>query len=361
MTKIKGITARKNSIQISFMYKGDRVRETLKLEPTKPNLNAANRIRQAALRDIELGKFEYSEHFPNSKNALKYSNNIGSLITIKEQMENWLRQPRILKLEASTLRGYNSSIKYHLNPNFGHLYLSELTVPIVNDWISSLDIQTKTINNILTPLRMSYKWAFNTEIITKNPFNHIDNLPIKTREPQPFNENEIEKILNQLTGMEKNLIQTAFWTGMRTSELIGLRWEDIDFHKKKLFVQNVIVRGNTKGPKTEAGKRTIKLNDGSLEALSAQKAFKSNSSNLVFTDPKSADKALDDQKIRKRIWTPALQRAGISYREPYQTRHTFASIMLSNGENPLLISKQMGHSKVSQTFNSYARWIEDDS
>jgi len=65
----------------------------------------------------------------------------------------------------------------------------------------------------------------------------------------------------------------------------------------------------------------------------------------------------NDQAIRKIIWMPALNRAGLKYRNPYQTRHIFASTLLSRGENPLWVAQQMGHKDWGQIRKVYGRWI----
>src|SRR5262245_64719659 len=60
------------------------------------------------------------------------------------------------------------------------------------------------------------------------------------------------------------------------------------------------------------------------------------------------------------MWAPALRRAGVRYRKPYQTRHTYASMALMAGESPMWVAKQMGHTDWSLTAKRYARWIPSD-
>src|SRR5438874_4124793 len=60
------------------------------------------------------------------------------------------------------------------------------------------------------------------------------------------------------------------------------------------------------------------------------------------------------------MWIPALKKAGVRYRKPYQTRHTYASMMLMAGENPMWVAKQMGHTDWSLTAKRYSRWIPSD-
>lgn len=351
--KQSGVRARGSSIIIDFTYKGERCRESLKIKPTKENLRFAKRKKEAISYEIALGTFDYLTHFPNSKKAIKIAGALGSVKTVEQALKEWLRRAEI-RCAMSTIRDYNSAVYYHLIPVFGDYKLNELKASMVNDWIASIPaLSAKRINNILTPLRQTYS----DEVIDSNPMDRVKNLPKRTREPNPFKPTEIDKILASLEGQAKNLIQFAFWTGLRTSELIGLNWEDYDPKKQKLFIRRAVVRSQEKITKTTAGERTIELNPTAIEAIEAQRQYTEQFEKRVFHDPRNNKPVLDDQKIRKVIWKPALKTASIPYREPYQTRHTFASMMLQS-RSPLWVSKQMGHSNPSQTFKSYARWIE---
>jgi integrase len=114
------------------------------------------------------------------------------------------------------------------------------------------------------------------------------------------------------------------------------------------------------GTKTEAGSREVKLLLPALDALKAQKAHTFLKGAEVFQRPRTTDRWTGDKAIRESMWSPALKRAGVRYRKPYQTRHTYASLMLMAGENPLWVAKQMGHTDAALTLKRYARWITSD-
>ena len=82
-------------------------------------------------------------------------------------------------------------------------------------------------------------------------------------------------------------------------------------------------------------------------------------SERVFLNPRTDEPWTGDQPIRRTLWTHALKRAGVRYRRPYQTRHTYASMMLSAGESPLWVAQQMGHSDWTMIARVYGRWIPD--
>lgn len=122
--------------------------------------------------------------------------------------------------------------------------------------------------------------------------------------------------------------------------------------------------GEAEVTKTAAGRRSVKLLRPALEALTAQKAHTFLADAEVFQNPRTLERWAGDQPIRKTMWHPAMKKAGVRYRRPYQTRHTYASMMLSAGEHPMWVAKQMGHSDWTMIARVYGRWIptaEDDS
>lgn len=80
---------------------------------------------------------------------------------------------------------------------------------------------------------------------------------------------------------------------------------------------------------------------------------------FVFHDPRHNEPWAGDGPIRKTVWQPALRRAKVRYRRPYQTRHTYASMMLSAGEHPMWVAQQMGHSDWGMIRRIYGRWMPD--
>lgn len=351
---IAGVRPRGNSILLDFTYQGERCRETLRIKPTKTALKEASRKREAILFEIAMGTFNYFNHFPASVRAKRLSTLYGNAITIEQALKDWLKKSE-RHCQLSTIKGYNSVVYHHLIPAFGRLKLTELTPVHIDEWLETVDVSNKRLNNILSPLRIVFKDAYCDQLIERNPLDRVRFLPVEQREPNPFTPAEIELVLSQLTGQARNLIQFAFFTGLRTSELIGLRWQDIDFANNRFYVRVAVVVRKEKTTKTASGLRTVELNPQAIDALLKQQACTGDY--RVFHDDKTGQPWLSDQAIRKRIWIPALKAAGIEYRNPYQTRHTFASMMLSQGKNPLWVAQQMGHKDWGMIRKVYGRWI----
>lgn len=357
MDREQGVRARSpRSIEIDFYYLGQRCREIIKIPPTKPNLLHARRKRETILYEIGIGTFNYAVHFPDSRRAAT----LGKLTnkTVGEALEDFLHNTR-RSYEASTLRGYKSAIYHHLIPSFGKTLLHKLTTKDIKDWINSLAISGKRINNVLIPLRIVLSDAYMDGLIDSNPADRVKNIPHRYDEPNPFKPDEMRLILENCDPQSRNLFQFAFWSGLRTSELIALEWRDIDFAKGVIRVSRASVKRIIKQPKTHAGKREVLILPFAREALERQKEFTFAIGGRIFHNPRTNTPWEIDNQIRGTGWLPAIKAAGIPYRNPYQTRHTYASMLLSAGENPMWVAQQMGHEDWGMIRKRYGRWIPE--
>jgi integrase len=308
--------------------------------------------------EIAKGVFDYAAHFPDSARARLLTKDPGSLDTVADRLDAWLTAVRPM-VARSTWLGYDKAVRNVLVPAFGRLRLRELSRAAIRVWIGEQTSTAKRINNVLTPLRQMLAEALSEGTIPADPTH---GLTVRRKGPKeddidPFTPDESAAILAATDGQLQNLIRFALWTGMRTSELIALRWQDIDWRAGLVLVRQALVAGEIKGTKTEAGRREIKLLPPALDALKAQKAHTLLSGDRVFHDPRTGEAWLGDKQIREWHWRPALKRAGVRYRYPYQTRHTYASTLLSAGENPVWVASQMGHKDWVMIVRTYGRWI----
>jgi len=362
---MNGVRARGGAILIDFYYKGKRFRETLRIPPTTRNLKFAERKREAILHEIELGQFDYVKHFPNSRQAQELARQQRGAPTIAEALDEVLNRSR-RTCQPSTLKDYRSAVCCHLKPAFGHISIAELTTEDISHWISDLKLTRKRVANLLIPLRLALDDAVSEGHITSNPLQPLPklrrfvNLSESSDENiDPFDLNEVKLILGATTGQIKNLFQFAFATGLRTSELIALKWSDVDLERQVVCVRRAFVAGKTKTTKTKAGKRDVILSSQAILALTAQTQFTSGKDQHVFLNPRTNRPWAGDGPIRKTAWKPALEKAGVRYRYPYQTRHTFASLALTSGEPEIWVAMQLGHEDVTMVRKSYGRWIPD--
>lgn len=358
--KYPGISAASaTTIEISFYYQGQKCRERIKLQPTPANLKRAANHRSAILLAIENGTFDYSVTFPNSKNSHKFT---PSQHTVKTYLIEWLanKEPTI---KASTINDYRKTINNLIIPAFGAMPITALSRAEVRTWAAGMDCSNKRLANIPSPLRAALQDAYLDDLIPSNPLYgwtyKRNEPPEQTVHVDPFTAEEQAAIIGAATGQIRNQCIVFFWTGMRTSELIALEWPDIDWKRKKIRINKAITQASKteETTKTATGRREIDMLQNVERALIDQKRYTLLHSKKVFHNPSTTEPWTGDQQIRKGFWIPLLKKAGVRYRNPYQTRHTFASMMLSSGENIAWVSSQMGHSNIMITTRNYERWI----
>lgn len=345
------------------MYKGMECRESLKLAHTKANINYAVRLRGEILNAIEKGTFKYAEYFPDSKIAGKFGAR-PTRVTVGELLREQLKIAD-RTLSPSTARAYLDACNAHLFKQWDTTPILELTPPALRAWIGTFECKIKTMRNTLQPLSNALNQAVNDDVIESNPLDRVKLNKIMSREqrksefePDPFDMAEINAILATAVGQERNLWQFSFATGMRPSECMALEWSSIDWLNNRVSVERVKVVGITKEEaKTVAGLRKIDLRQGAFDALKAQQQFTALAGAAIFHDP-GHDAAWETNKAIRGRWKITLRKAKVRYRNPYQTRHTFASTLLSAGENPLYVAKQMGHKNTEMLNRHYGRYIE---
>jgi len=357
------------AIEIQFQFRGVTCKEVLSsLDPDATGdqryaVNLKGEIENAIVRQI----FRYTDYFPNSKRARIFGHAI-STVTIGELLDEWLKDVERTH-PHSTYRCYRKSCQAHLKPEFGHIRARDLTPQQIRTWIRDRDGTLKSIRNDLTPLRAVLDRALNDDIIDRNPLDKIRVSKLVSRTQvdtdytvDPFTDEEIKRTLAAAEAYDpriRNLMQFAFYSGARTSELFGLMWGDVDFRKGIARIQRAVVERRVKETKTKSGVRDLVLLPLALAALRDQKQYSFVGGDYVFVRPRQRGPFIDYDHL-ERPWKHVLKRAGVRYRNPYQTRHTYASQLLSGGENPLFVAQQMGHKTTEMIMRHYGRWVEQE-
>lgn len=367
----RGVTIRhhKNgsTLVITFTYKGILCRESLsRMEPNARGIKYAERLLGEIQSQIAGGTFEYAKFFPNSK-KLEMFGGIRKNKNIKSYLDEYLKICANRNLSPSTINGYEKCIS--TLSALHKLHVTELTPGVLKNWISSRKTKLKTIRNNLSFLRSAIDEAVTDGLLTINPvslvsasrYHVVNNSPnADDYVVDPFVPAETSAIYQHCRYLEwENLFRFAFNTGLRSSELCALRWTDIDFIENTAHVQVAKVVGILKGTKTKAGTRKVELNNEARAALQSQKQFTLMKSEFIFSDPKTGKPWMNANAIRKKAWVPTLQIAGVRYRNPYQTRHTFATRHISQGANLFWLAGQMGHKGPEMLFRHYGSYLAE--
>jgi integrase len=361
-----GVEVRAHSIRLRFTFEGKRHAKTLMLndepmEPTAANVKYANRRATEIKNLIQDGTFSMAEFFPAS-------GGVGTL-TVGEQLDTWLTAQR---LQPSTMRGYATAVRfwkgvvYDAKPRLtlGDKALRALRTSDIRIALASRPkLSGKAVNNYLSVLRQAIQLAVDDKKLQENPVLNVPSAPHQTNPPDPFSHDEMERICAGVAaihpGQMANQVEMWFWSGLRTSEIFGLQWKNVDLASNSILVAEVVVRGVRKNCTKTNVSRTVKLNSRALRALQLQIPYTQNDGGPVFRDPRYGTPWTDGRAFTRNFWTPTLKQLGIRYRRPYNMRHTYATAMLMAGMNPAFCAKQLGHS-VEMFYKHYARWLDGD-
>lgn len=363
----EGVEIRSNgTVRLNFQYQGVRCRETISnLSSSKKDLKFAHGLRCQVLSKIATGTFNYGDYFPDSKKAKLFGFQSGTIL-MNDLFDEYLVEVKQI-VQPSTYNGYMKSINGALRKPFGSTQIRHISPKLIKEWILNYKATAKTIKNHLTPLNAVLGTALNDGLIHDNPLKRLDvslllkHKPKSEHDIDPFSIEEINTILSVANDLEKNLFQFAFFTGLRTSELIGLRWDDVDFKTKVVNISRAVIQGKEKGTKTKKGIRTIPLLPPALEALKRQRELTGFKKGRVFVNPITNNSFTSDKQVRESLWRPLIRRADVRYRNPYQTRHTFASMLISKGENIWMVANYMGHENTQMIQQHYGKWIPQEN
>lgn len=361
-------------LRVTFVWLGIRRRETLDIPATPANIKYAGNLRGAIENAIERGQFDYAQFFPNSRYAKLKAPAVKKRPTVGELIDSYIDTARRAKsLSPSTLASYERWGKSRLKPKFGDQIADELTTPDLRTWIADLvgEIDRKSVRNCVGVLSAVLNRAAADSVIPSSPLAPIKMktvLPKKKKadddDVDPFNDEEIAKILKACrTKEEQAFWQFAFSSGLRTGELIAIKDLHADTIGGTIRVQDNVVSADigTVEKDTKTSKvRTIPMLPGAREAVLTMRSLNKNDTEYLFVNPKTGQRWKDDQQIRKGSWIPTLLMAEVRYRNPYQTRHTFASRLLMAGEQETLVAMLLGHETVEMVRRCYGRYIKQE-
>ncbi len=179
----------------------------------------------------------------------------------------------------------------------------------------------------------------------------------ENEEINPFNKDEIIKILNSTTGNLYYFIVIMVYTGMRPGEIISLTWNDIDFEKKRIAVDKTTVNGKVGDVKTESSVRYVDIIPVLEDELKNLYKETGNNKYLLLS---SFNKPFYSHDIIAKRFKELLMDINIKERKLYNLRHTFASMMISQGQNILWVSRMLGHKDISITLKVYTKFIKEN-
>jgi integrase len=269
------------------------------------------------------------------------------------------------QVRPRTFEGYSKHLERHVIPRLGEKRLDQIDVDDVLSLIANLKQQGYTgwtIRTVLTPLSRVFSHAVRRGVISASPISKLDRTERPTvwrHEQRVLNSTEIGQLLDAAPPRYRTLLASAVLTGLRQSELLGLRWRDIDFTDEVIRVRSALDRhGQHVEPKTRNAKRDVILTPGLAGALQSLRDTSPFSGPMDYVFASRVGTPLHWRNVARRALKPALTKAGIEPIRWHDLRHTNASLLIAGGANIAFVSRQLGHGSPDITLRVYSHLFD---
>jgi len=291
---------------------------------------------------------------------------------LADRLTGWLTNEEPA-MRRKTMMHYSQLIRDYVVPYIGQITLGNLRTWHLQELYTHLTSQgvgIPTIRKVHKLLHTSLELAVENRIIGRNPASNAHPPREPLSEMKILDEKQVNHFLVSIIGHKwEPLFHLAITTGMRRGELLGLKWDDIDWSNHTVTIQRQNARQEGTGAdfmslKTRSGKRSVLLGEKTVLILrdhyERQQLRRQATGNgwvdhgLIFTNTKGGTISVCHLY---RVFKELLKAAGLPMVRFHDIRHTSASLLLNTGIAPIVVSQRLGHSKASTTLNIYGHLL----
>jgi integrase len=295
--------------------------------------------------------------------------------TVEQFCASWLEAIRP-SLRPGTWRRYEQYVRVHTVPTLGRVPLTKLTPQHLQQLYAArlaAGASAQSVVHLHRMLHRALSQAVKWGLISRNIAALVDPPRVERVEFEPLTAEEAGRLLDAAKGDRlEALYVLALTTGLRRGELLGLRWQDIDLDARVLHVRRSLQidedgKWRSGDPKTKRSRRPVLLVDMAVEALKQHRQHQDHErkvagelwkdSTLVFSN--TVGGPIWGEDLLKRSFYPLLQRAGLRRVRFHDLRHSTATLLLTCGVHPKIVSEILGHSRISITMDLYTHVSED--
>lgn len=332
-SKMATIRNRNGKLYMDYRANGKRVQRSTGLSDTPVN-------RKLLLESV-IPKLEQSIKLGivSKLEPKKFSHYFSKYVEIKQNDKGYHHKSYVYKL---------------VNEHFGTFVIEKINRLHVKEYLNGLNIKNSSKKLYLATIRGVLDLAMDDDALERNVAKDIKLQKDDKEKVRPFSQEEVQRLLQNAEGMLKQYLGIAFYTGMRSGEILGLMRMDIaDDH---ISIRRSISNGKVTSPKTLGSVRDIPLFENVRPYVDAQ--MNASKSCYLF---ELNGKPLRDISYFKRQWYALIHKCGIDYRKLYNTRHTFVTAMLNSGKYKTMdIARIVGHTSPRMILTTYSGFIGED-
>lgn len=294
--------------------------------------------------------------------------------TVAEFLEHWLTTVVAQRNKPRTQESYREMVRLHIEPQIGRHQLSKLAPEHVQAMLTTLlekGLSPRTAQYARAILRRALDQAVRWGRIGRNVAALVDGPRVEKHVITPLSEAQARSLLVAVKGHRlEALYRVALSLGLRRGEILGLRWQDVDFERQTLRVSVALQgRGQNKhlaSPKTASSVRLLALPPVLLAVLEQHRRNQEEERTVVGADwdehdlvfPSNRGTPMEGSNLLKHF-KATLQRANLPAIRFHDLRHSCATLLIAQGVHPRVIMEILGHSKISTTMDIYAHVLPE--
>ncbi len=298
--------------------------------------------------------------------------------TCTDYLKQWLKDYAFTNLSPKTAEGYESIIYRHLIPALGVIPLAQLRPEMIQRYIGDKlthgrangqgGLSSRTVRHHIICLHTALQRAVKMGILIRNPVDAVTIPRAERHEMQTMSESDIHIFLEMARPTPYYaLFYMLLFTGVRRSELLALRWQDVDLLLLQISISRSLyqVKGGRiifRQPKTEKSRRQVALSPSTVDMLKeyqdSQNKLRLSLGYPALTDDDLVFCQYDGKPFLPNTvthnWVKLIRRSGLNGIRFHDARHTHASLMLKQGIHPKIVQERLGHSSIQITLDTYS-------
>ncbi|ARK30749.1 site-specific integrase [Halalkalibacter krulwichiae] len=320
-------------------------------------------------KEAELALSKLKLDLENNNNVVNSNN-----FKLESFINKWFEAKKV-KLRPSTIRNYQEQLNYNILPYLGEVKVKDIGEELIQSYIMTLHkergLAPATIRSAYGVVAEVLKKAMRKGLLKEDVLSDIS-LPREVKKIRVWDEEDIYKFLdapNKILNITRHFIgfSISIQTGMRMSEVLGLRWKDVDLENKMIYVRQTLARNDNNSynfvdeGKTTSAIRVIYISDSLVESLKQHKSFLENEIKIVGNTYLKYDLVVCTQTGNwvhpnnfRRAFKVTIEQLNLPKIRLHDLRHTHSTYLLSKNVNPKIIQERLGHKNVNITLGVYS-------
>jgi integrase len=264
----------------------------------------------------------------------------------------------------STRAAYECYLKIWILPRWGDLRIDQVKSVAVEEWLDSIKRAKATRAKIRNIMSAIFHHAMRYEWVDRNPIKLVRQSAKREKVPEILELSELQLLLSKLFVRERTLALLDAATGLRVSELLALRWSDVDFENLELNVTRSIWHQVVGNCKTEASAKPVPMDNYMAEDLlrwRRQSDYASDDDYVFASETMKGKQPYWPDNLMKRHIRPVAKANGINKNIGWHTfRHSFGTLLKANGEDVKTVQELLRHANSRITLDVYTQAVSSN-